>query len=687
MKLYRNYISLANKRPTMKWKRENVPDDGLLTLKQARACNEYGGVLEKDTALVDIDDAPQAEILFQIVQDLGLKCRVLRTDRGLHFLFSNREQPVRLPKCQAHVRFAVGLSGDVKVGLTNAYEKLKSHGEERSCIYGEDLTDTDQLDPVPEWLRIVGTEKDTEDFRELHNGDGRNQALYSYAFRLQKRGFSRDAVRETCRLIGTYIFADPLEDGELDLILRDEALKIRPEFADEEEEGDEKQEGSYAWKLQFHRLTKDGRPIDVIDARIARHVIKNNQLMVIEGEPYYYQDGVFRFDKRGVHLRALVKACMLDAVKTDPRADRVYRLIISEEALQHDADDLNQHPKSWINCRNGMLDLKTLQLHEHSPEYFSLNQIPFSWDPGYRPPANSITADFLEAFLPDQDDREMFLEYAGYCMSTYTGFQKYLILSGKGGIGKSVLLKMVNWIVGEENLISIKLQALSGRFSSRFLHGKLLNSCGDLSSEAMTDTGTLKMIVGEDQVPAEIKGGAMFHFRPYAKLLFSANRIPISRDEQSNALYRRLMILHIEKRCREFPDLEDRLQADSEAFFHMAVQAAHRAFLRGSLQESGRSREEVMDLYLRTDSVMAFLHYGTEQEPGARIATTEAYNAYAAYCDGTERPCLSRSGFRANLREKGISVRTIHGTEYFAGLKLAGPDYVPPAVSWDYMKE
>lgn len=483
------------------------------------------------------------------------------------------------------------------------------------------------------------------------------------------------------------------EDPKVQAVRVEQAREAFQEAAEDdgaEEEGSGSgapAEGSYAWKLQFHRFTKGNRPIDVIDAKIARHVIRNNRLMVIEGEPYYYQDGVYHYDKRGVHLRALVKACMLDDVKTDPRADRVYRLIISEEALQHDADDLNRHPKSWINCRNGMLDLKTLQLHDHSPEYFSLNQIPFSWDPGYRPPAKSITEDFLAAFLPDQDDREMFLEYAGYCMSTYTGFQKYLILSGKGGIGKSVLLKMVNWIVGEENLISIKLQALSGRFSSRFLQGKLLNSCGDLSSEAMTDTGMLKMIVGEDQVPAEIKGGAMFHFRPYAKLLFSANRIPISRDEQSNALYRRLMILRIEKRCREFPDLEDRLQEDSEAFFHMAVQAAHKAFQRGSLLESRRSREEVLDLYLRTDSVMAFLHYKTERDPDARIATTEAYNAYMAYCNTTERPCLSRSGFRANLREKGISVRTIHGAEYFAGLKLAGPDYEPPAASWDYMKD
>lgn len=679
MKLYRGYFNLAGKTPRMKWKRENVPDEALLTLKQARCYPEYGAPLTEEVALVDIDDHDQAEKLLDIVRDLALNCRVIRTDRGLHFLFNNKEK--RLRKCVSGVRFAVGLAGDVKVGLTNAYEKLKAHGEERPCIYGQDLTDTDQLSPVPEWLQVIGKAKDTVNFPEMHDHDGRNSALFSHSFNLQKRGFTKEAVRETCRLIGSYVFAEKIEDNELDLILRDESLNVEPEFSDEEEGGK-----SFAWKLKFHRMAQSGRPIDVVDTKIVRHVLENNTVIVIEGEAYIYQDGVFRYDRNGVQIKAKIRECMFDEVETIHRIDRVYKLLLSEESLQHNSDDLNRHPRSWINCRSGMLDLKTLELHEHRPEYFSLNQIPFSYSPDYSLPAESITIDFLDAILPDKEDREMFLEYAGYCLSTYTGFQKYLILSGKGGIGKSVLVKMINRAVGEENMISISLQALAGRFSTRFLYGKLLNSCADLSSAAMTDTGPLKMIVGEDQVPAEIKGGASFCFRPYAKLLFSANRIPTSRDEQSNAFYRRLMILHIDKRCREFPDLEERLEADAEVFFYLAIWSAHEAFRRGKLTESARSRAEVLELYLRTDTVKAFLHYRTEKDKASRIRTASAYDEYLRYCEETDRPYLSRNGFRANLLEKGFSVKTVHGVEYFDGLRIAGPDYEPGAVDWDSLE-
>lgn len=467
------------------------------------------------------------------------------------------------------------------------------------------------------------------------------------------------------------------------------AERVRAEFAGEEAPAGGDGEGSYSWKLQFHKMTQKGRPVDVIDANIAEYVLAHNQIIVIDGLPYFYEGGFFHLDEKGHHIRALIKTCMFKDLITDQRLTRVLRLIVSEEKLQHSVEtmELNKHPDSWINCRNGMLDLLTLELHPHSPEYLSLNQIPFSYDPGHRLQTGSITEEYLEAFIPDQEDREMFLEYAGYCLSPYTGFQQYLILQGDGGIGKSVLRKMIDWLVGMENLCSIKLQRLSDKFSTRFLFGKLLNSVGDLDSTPLKETGNLKMITGDDHaIPAEIKGGKGFQFKPYAKLLFSANRVPISLDEQTKAYYRRILILHLEACAKRFPDLENRLKADIESFFYLAVQAAQRAFKRGHLLNSARSVEEVWDLYFRSDTVMAFLRHRTVRDPKGRILTTGLFDAYESFCMDEDRPPLSRNGFRANLKEKGVGVVTIHGAEYFAGVQLAPPDYEPPAVSWEDLK-
>ena len=232
MKFYRGYFPLNGKTPTMKWKREVVPDEGLLTLKQARRYSDYGAPLAEETALIDIDDKAQAEKLLELVQLEGIRCRAIRTDRGCHFLFNNAKKTLR--KCATHVRFAVGLSGDVKVGTTNAYEKLKSKGKERPCVYGEELTDTDQLDPVPEWLKVIGAADKTTDFPSMHEGDGRNTELYNLSFNLQKRGFQKEDVEETCRLLNQYVFDEPLSPHEFSLVMRDESMQVEPTFSEED---------------------------------------------------------------------------------------------------------------------------------------------------------------------------------------------------------------------------------------------------------------------------------------------------------------------------------------------------------------------------------------------------------------------------------------------------------------------
>lgn len=433
---------------------------------------------------------------------------------------------------------------------------------------------------------------------------------------------------------------------------------------------DEDERDHTKWLLQFHKVSARGIPVDIIDLNIVDYVKSQERIILPAGEPYVYQNGVYVYDKGGANLKNIIKSCMFRDLGTIARIERVYKLLLIDLDLQHDTDDLNQHPKSWVNCRNGMLDLKTLELHEHRPEYYNLNQVPFQYDPNYQAPADSITAEYLEAAIPNEDDRQMFLEYAGYCLSTYMGFQKYLILTGVGGVGKSVLLSMVEGIVGRDNISALKLQDISGRFNSRFLYGKLLNSCGDLSSEAMADTSILKMLVGEDQIPAEIKGGDVFSFKPYVKLLFSANRIPVTRDEQSNAFYRRLMILPVEQAKKHFENLKERLEKDRATFFHMAVHAAHDAFVRGMLFESGNSLVEVDELHDRADTVTAFIHALVETEQGARMKTSEAYEAYEQYCTANERPALSRTGFRSNMKEKGYGIVKRDGVDVFKNIHL-----------------
>lgn len=194
----------------------------LKTRSEVQDLDEYAGILGEETILIDVDDAETSELLFRIVQDLELKCRVYATTRGKHFLFKNCGVKKSWTKCT----LAVGITTDGKVGANNSYEILKSGGVERPILY--DFPEG-EIQELPKWLTPV---KSNYDFPNLGEGDGRNQTLFNYILTLQSDDFTKEEARECIRLINRYVLKKPLSDKELDVILRDDAFKKTSFFRD-----------------------------------------------------------------------------------------------------------------------------------------------------------------------------------------------------------------------------------------------------------------------------------------------------------------------------------------------------------------------------------------------------------------------------------------------------------------------
>ena len=72
--LFKGYATTKNKKCTMAFK--NKTSDELLTLREVKNVDEYAGILNDNTVLIDIDDHDQSEILMKIVEDKQLACRV-----------------------------------------------------------------------------------------------------------------------------------------------------------------------------------------------------------------------------------------------------------------------------------------------------------------------------------------------------------------------------------------------------------------------------------------------------------------------------------------------------------------------------------------------------------------------------------------------------------------------------------
>ena len=262
------------------------------------------------------------------------------------------------------------------------------------------------------------------------------------------------------------------------------------------------------------------------------------------GVLYVYRDGVYQ-PSGEMWIRQQVKHLLLDHDCTELWSRALTREVV--EFISLDVPELPEQPATeLINLENGLLRFRTRELIPHSPEFLSSIRIPIRFDP-------EATCPEIERFIAQvfpEDGVPLAWEILGDLLTPDRSIQKAICLVGQGGNGKSAFLDLATNFVGTENVCHISLQRLeSDRFSAARLYGKLANICPDLPSEGLTTSATFKAITGGDRITTEFKYCDSFEFMPFARLLFSANRLPASNDA-SQAFFDRWLIVPFPNRFR-----------------------------------------------------------------------------------------------------------------------------------------
>lgn len=428
---------------------------------------------------------------------------------------------------------------------------------------------------------------------------------------------------------------------------------------------------------QFHNYDENGKCTGICDIAIVEYLMDTEDMFVIDSIAYVYDHGVFREDSGGIMLMNKIQACLYrNEVRASP-IERIYKLLIKQQQLQSSFETVNDYPKWWINFRNGMLDVKEMKMHPHSPEYRSMNQIPHEFNPN--PETGTETLRFLKESVPDNEDRRMLYTYIGYCMTCDTSMQKFMMIKGEGGTGKSRLIALVEYIIGKENFSNISLADLNERFYPTNLFGKLMNSCADISTAPLNAVDVLKKCTGDDEILFERKGMNADHsFKSYAKLLFSANKIPLNLDEKSNAFYRRLLILEMNVKPTKIDlGLDEKLQAEVQFSIWMAIRWLHDMYEKGAIPESANSKRLVNELYKDADSVKAWLEDCMKPAAGAKCSRSVLYDLYDKYCEENDRHAMGRSKFYKNLVDKGYKEGRDRAIgRYIEGLEEISEEFV-----------
>lgn len=419
---------------------------------------------------------------------------------------------------------------------------------------------------------------------------------------------------------------------------------------------------------QFHHINNKGDPTGVYDEKIFQFIKMEQDLFVCGGIVYIYENGYFKADRSGARLKTMISYFIYPEFIKSTILKRIYNRFLCDVSLEIEFEELNCYPSHWICFQNGMYDCKQKKLLPHDPKYRAINQIPHCYDPAAKYKGEQMEA-FLDFICPVFNSREMLLEFIGYCFTKDVRQQKFLILNGEGGSGKSTLIRLVEAAVGSRNTSNISLTDLQQRFASFGLLGKLLNSCADLEISALEDTAIIKKILGEDTLRAEQKGKDAISFKNYAKLIFSTNELPVVKSEKTNGFYRRLLILPMNSVPeKKNPNLLNELLQELDYLIQLSIQALERMYENKTITISDESEEAVAQLRMDSDTVQAFIIEMCTEERGKRAERIEFYEDYCRYCEDVDRQSLSRNNFYRSLRSKGYGEIKANGHRFFKGI-------------------
>lgn len=499
IKLFKGYIQTKNKKCLVPFKNKSASD--LQTYDQVKNLSEYAGILAENVILIDIDDFEESEILFQIVDDLQLNCRVYKTSRGKHFLFKNITSDGSIIQHTNKIKtsLACGLKADIKVGCKNSYSVLKYDGKEREILY--DIFDDEEYGEVPKWLLPI---KYSAEFITMESGDGRNQSLFNYILTLQSCDFSVEEARETIRIINKYILKDPLDDSEIDTILRDEAFN-KPIFYN--------RKGTFLFD------------------RFATYIKNNNHIIKINGQLHIYKDGIYVNNLKYIESEMIKQ---LPGLSKSKRAEAMSYLDLLIE------QDTEPSGAEYIAFKNGLYNIDTEEFIGFSPEYVVTNKINYDYVVDAYSEIADKTLDKLACY--DDSIRDLLEEVIGYTFYRRNELRKAFILTGDKNNGKSTYLDMIKTLLGDENTSALDISELDQQFKTAELFHKLANIGDDIGDGYIPNPAIFKKLVSGERINVERKGQDPFDFNSYAKLLFSANDVPRIKDK-SGAVQSRLIII------------------------------------------------------------------------------------------------------------------------------------------------
>lgn len=325
---------------------------------------------------------------------------------------------------------------------------------------------------------------------------------------------------------------------------------------------------------------------------------------------------------------------------TDKLSNELFRLLKSRCAKE---DAFRDRP-SAIHAANGMLVIKdgSVEIEEFHPSFLSQHPGRIAFDEKAQCPKFKA---FLKQCLGD-DDIILLQRYGGAVLMGTNPAQRFLLLTGTAGGGKSTIIKIIQAMLGEAKVAQLRTDHLLRNFETSAFIGKTFLYSPDVAADFLQKRGAsmIKSIVGGDGLEAEIKGQnkRVRLNGNYNLAIVSNSKLIVHMEDDVEAWRRRMMIVDLTRAPVEKRDphlVENLMKEEGAGIFRFFIDGAvaHKLELekKGDYELTEAQRRRVDDLLAESESVKSFIRdcvVATAENEEMDITKEELQKGYADYC-------------------------------------------------------
>ena len=321
--------------------------------------------------------------------------------------------------------------------------------------------------------------------------------------------------------------------------------------------------------------------IDLYDEIMSRHHFLT---LNDTGEVLYFDGSKYDFGGDNVIWREIARLAGRCTMYT---YYKILSKVKENTCVNRDIFDVNP---MLVNTVDGIFGMSTRRIMPHGPKIPLRTKLNVRYDPKALP---TKFMRFLVEVIEDPQDRQTILEmFAASLLRKAFNPKKAVILFGNGANGKSVLLRTMFNIFGDNDASVVSTwELLRNKFSKASLDSKMFNVCGDISLLDFKRLHELSGIIIGEEVAVKRKYKTSFMMRPHAKMFFTANRLP---DNMDDPIYKHFIIIKFGKQfegkdCN--PSLLEELTTGEEksGIFNLLVDNARNLMKQGCLTRDLRN--------------------------------------------------------------------------------------------------